>query len=278
MVKIPLLGVFTMNAISNFTFHNDYNVRIIDINGEFWFVATDVANALDYRNAPDMTRSLDDDETATHNLRIRSENGVEQDRPVTIINESGLYSAILKSRKPEAKKFKKWITSEVLPAIRKTGKYEAPKPIEKRDYINNSDMLNIKRLIWACTHHIGHGEAFKFGIWYSLRKVTGVPSPAKFEVQHLPILAQEFQRILNVVEPYFEARRECELALIKQVIRERGDHQVVRAILDEMKASTTDFNETLQKHLPMVFDQDCLNLLNRRPNGYDHSDCNERLI
>lgn len=139
-------------------------------------------------------------------------------------------------------------------------------------------MLNIKRLIWACTHHIGHGEAFKFGIWYSLRKVTGVPSPAKFEVQHLPILAQEFQRILNVVEPYFEARRECELALIKQVIRERGDHQVVRAILDEMKASTTDFNETLQKHLPMVFDQDCLNLLNRRPNGYDHSDCNERLI
>lgn len=267
-----------MNAISNFTFHNDYNVRIIDINGEFWFVATDVANALDYRNAPDMTRSLDDDETATHNLRIRSENGVEQDRPVTIINESGLYSAILKSRKPEAKKFKKWVTSEVLPAIRKTGKYEAPKPIEKRDYINNSDMLNIKRLIWACTHHIGHGEAFKFGIWYSLRKVTGVPSPAKFEVQHLPILAQEFQRILNVVEPYFEARRECELALIKQVIRERGDHQVVRAILDEMKASTTDFNETLQKHLPMVFDQGCLNLLNRRPNGYDHSDCNERLI
>ena len=139
-------------------------------------------------------------------------------------------------------------------------------------------MLNIKRLIWACTHHISHGEAFKFGIWHSLRKVTGVPSPDKFEVQHLPILAQEFQRILNVVEPYFEARRECELALIKQVIRERGDHQVVRAILDEMKASATDFNETLQKHLPMVFDQECLNLLNRRPNGYDHSDCNERLI
>ncbi|MBC69732.1 MULTISPECIES: Bro-N domain-containing protein [Acinetobacter] len=262
-----------MNAISNFTFHNDYNVRIIDINGEFWFVATDVANALDYRDAGNMVRNLDDDERGTHNMSTPS-----GDQNLSIINESGLYSAILKSRKPEAKKFKKWVTSEVLPAIRKTGKYEAPKPIEKRDYINNSDMLNIKRLIWACTHHISHGEAFKFGIWHSLRKVTGVPSPAKFEVQHLPILAQEFQRILNIVEPYFEARRECELALIKRVIRERGDHQVVKALLDEMKASTTDFNETLQKHLPMVFDQDCLNLLNRRPNGYDHSDCNERSI
>lgn len=194
------------------------------------------------------------------------------------INEPNLYRVIFRSNKPEAKQFQDWVFNEVLPTIRKTGKYEAPKPVEKRDYINNSDMLNIKRLIWACTHHIGHGEAFKFGIWYSLRKVTGVPSPAKFEVQHLPILAQEFQRILNVVEPYFEARRECELALIKQVIRERGDHKVVQAILNEMKASATDFNETMQKHLPMVFDQECLNLLNRRPNGYDHSDCNERLI
>lgn len=90
-----------MNAISNFTFHNDYNVRIIDINGEFWFVATDVANALDYRDAGNMVRNLDDDERGTHNMSTPS-----GDQNLSIINESGLYSAILKSRKPEAKKFK----------------------------------------------------------------------------------------------------------------------------------------------------------------------------
>ncbi len=111
-----------MNAISNFTFHNDYNVRIIDINGEFWFVATDVANALDYRDAGNMVRNLDDVERGTHNMSTPS-----GDQNLSIINDSGLYSAILKSRKPEAKKFKKWITSEVLPAIRKTGKFVTTK-------------------------------------------------------------------------------------------------------------------------------------------------------
>ena len=259
-----------MNAISNFTFHNDYNVRVQLIDAEPWFCLADVCCVLSVDRTSRLLRDLDEKGLADcHTLT----NGGNQ--KIKFVNEPNLYRVIFRSNKPEAKQFQDWVFNEVLPTIRKTGKYEAPKPIEKRDYLTNSDMLNIKRLIWACTHHIGHGEAFKFGIWYSLRKVTGVPSPAKFEVQHLPILAQEFQRILNVVEPYFEARRECELALIKQVIRERGDHQVVRAILDEMKASTTDFNETLQKHLPMVFDQECLNLLNRRPNGYDHSDCNE---
>ena len=103
-----------------------HNIRIItDQQGEPWFVAADIAKVLLYRNAPDMTRNLDDDETGTHILRIRSENGVEQDREVTIINESGLYSAILRSRKPEAKLFKRWVTFEVLPSIRKHGGYIA---------------------------------------------------------------------------------------------------------------------------------------------------------
>ena len=58
-----------MTSLTQFTFHNKYNVRIIDLNGELWFVASDVASALDYRMASDMTRFLDDDEKGTHNLR-----------------------------------------------------------------------------------------------------------------------------------------------------------------------------------------------------------------
>lgn len=106
---------------------NTTELRVIqDEQGELWFVASDVAIALEYRDAANMVRNLDEDEADTHILSIRSENGVEQDREVTVINESGLYSSILKSRKPEAKKFKKWVTSEVLPTIRKTGRYETP--------------------------------------------------------------------------------------------------------------------------------------------------------
>lgn len=94
-------------------------VRVVtDAQGEPWFVAADVAQSLDYRMASDMTRSLDDDEKGTQMVRTPS-----GDQEMLVINESGLYSAILKSRKPEAKRFKRWVTQEVLPAIRKTGTY-----------------------------------------------------------------------------------------------------------------------------------------------------------
>ena len=96
-----------------------------DANGDPWFVATDVAAVLGYRNAPDMVRNLDDDEKGTHNLRTPG-----GDQEVSTINESGLYSAIFRSRKAEAKRFKKWVTAEVLPAIRKTGVYGGLPSIE----------------------------------------------------------------------------------------------------------------------------------------------------
>lgn len=110
-----------MSNIIPFSFEG-CSIRLVDLEGSPWFVAADIAAALDYRMASDMTRMLDDDEKATQTVRT-----VGGDQELTVINESGLYSAILKSRKPEAAKFKKWVTAEVLPSIRKTGSYTAPK-------------------------------------------------------------------------------------------------------------------------------------------------------
>ncbi|MBD9675526.1 Bro-N domain-containing protein [Pseudomonas sp. PDM18] len=103
-------------------------VRTLLVDGQPWFVAADVSAALDYRMAADMTRNLDDDERGTQIVRTPSKNQHGEfgsvDQEMLVINESGLYSAILRSRKPEAKRFKKWVTAEVLPAIRKHGRYE----------------------------------------------------------------------------------------------------------------------------------------------------------
>ena len=95
-----------------------HEVRSITKDGEPWFVVADVAAVLDYSEASAMTRTLDDDEKGLHTVQT-----LGGDQQLVTINESGLYSAILKSRKPEAKRFKKWVTSEVLPSIRKTGSY-----------------------------------------------------------------------------------------------------------------------------------------------------------
>lgn len=98
-------------------------VRVIDaVSGDLWFVAKDVAESLGYRDAHDMCRNLDADEKGTQ--IVRTLGGVQE---MTVINESGLYSSIMRSRKEEARVFRKWVTSDVLPSIRRTGAYQIPR-------------------------------------------------------------------------------------------------------------------------------------------------------
>jgi prophage antirepressor-like protein len=97
-------------------------VRIIEMNGEPWFVGKDVATILGYTNPPKAIRDHVDEEDKTVNDSFT----VNGTAPV-LINESGLYSLILSSKLQKAKEFKHWVTSEVLPSIRKTGKYSARK-------------------------------------------------------------------------------------------------------------------------------------------------------
>lgn len=105
-------------------FNNDEfgEVRAIEINGEPWFVGKDIADKLEYQNGSrDITRHVDEEDRQI----IPVFDGV-QNRETWIINESGLYSLILGSKLPEAKKFKHWVTSEVLPKIRQTGGFNLP--------------------------------------------------------------------------------------------------------------------------------------------------------
>lgn len=99
-------------------------IRTISIVGEPWFVAKDVCDILGIQNISDtISKILDDDEADVASIYIRSNNGVTQARKVVTINESGLYHLIFVSRKPKARFFRRWVTHEVLPQIRKTGGY-----------------------------------------------------------------------------------------------------------------------------------------------------------
>ena len=100
---------------------NTITVRSLERDGQIWFVAADVCKALEINNPSQALTRLDSDEKTTlTNNEGRAGQGAQN---YNIINESGLYSLILRSRKTEAKQFKKWVTSEVLPSIRKTGSY-----------------------------------------------------------------------------------------------------------------------------------------------------------
>ena len=107
--------------------YKDNPVRIIEKDGEPWFVAKDVCHVLGIAKVDSAIRSLDEDEKDAHSM---STLGGNQD--LSVISEAGLYSLIFRSRKAEAKAFKRWVTHEVLPSIRKTGAYLAPNlPLEK---------------------------------------------------------------------------------------------------------------------------------------------------
>ena len=97
-------------------------IRILEQNGEFLFIAKDVCSALGLSDTGKALAKLEDDEKLTRKIFWSG-----QHRKFWLVNESGLYSLIIRSNKPEAKKFKRWVTSEVLPSIRKTGMYVANK-------------------------------------------------------------------------------------------------------------------------------------------------------
>ena len=131
------------NAITNTTVTNETqlqifnnadfgSIRTLDINGEPWFVGKDVAEALGYSNTRDALAKHVDEEDKNS---VAIHDGIPGNPNQTIINESGVYSLVFSSKLPTAKKFKHWVTSEVLPAIRKHGVFVMD------DIINNTDAL-----------------------------------------------------------------------------------------------------------------------------------------
>lgn len=135
-----------MHEIQIFNNEEFGQIRTVEIDGEPWFVATDIAKALGYRMASDMTRRIDDEDKGTRKVRT-----IRGEQDVTVINESGLYSSILGSNIPSAKKFKHWVTSEVLPTIRKTGGYQLPQTYAEAlralaDKAEEAERLSIENL------------------------------------------------------------------------------------------------------------------------------------
>ena len=118
-----------LNEIKIFTNENFGEVGAVELEGNTWFIARDVCRALELDNSRQAISRLDEDEKNTVILN----DGNRGNPNMAIINESGLYSLVLSSRKPEAKAFKRWITHEVLPSIRKHGMYAMDELLDNPD-------------------------------------------------------------------------------------------------------------------------------------------------
>ena len=119
------------NELKTFTNDNFGSIRGIEIDGEGWLVGRDVAKALGYKNISDaLKKHVDEEDKGV--AKCDTLGGIQE---MTVINESGFYSLVLGSKLPNAKKFKKWVTSEVLPSIRKHGMYATDELLDNPDLL-----------------------------------------------------------------------------------------------------------------------------------------------
>ena len=131
-----------MNDVTIFRKDEFGAVRAVMLEGEPWFVAADVCRALGLGNSSDVIKRLDEDERTLVSIE-----GASNGLPVNAVNEPGLYALILGSRKPEAKAFKRWITHEVIPEIRKTGGYIAGQETMDDDQLLANALMVAQRKI-----------------------------------------------------------------------------------------------------------------------------------
>ena len=111
-----------MNNVQEFLYENS-PIRMIESNGETWWVLKDICKLLSIENHKNITKRLEEDEVGT--FELPHPQSKEKKLEMLCVNESGLYSVILRSDKPEAKAFRRWITHEILPEIHRTGGYNA---------------------------------------------------------------------------------------------------------------------------------------------------------
>lgn len=196
-----------MNTLQIFDNEEFGSIRTLTIDGEPWFVGRDVALALGYSNTRDaLSRHIESDDRDV--VKHDSLNGGKQD--TVIINESGLYCLILSSKLPSAKRFKRWITHEVLPAIRKTGSYALPDADTPQRDITRDDYIRAASIVASCRNE-------RFPVVIKLLQRSGLDMPHLAELQEemgkdsdRDLVGQAASRINEAVNEYGLSLRRIE--------------------------------------------------------------------
>lgn len=214
-----------MNSeITHFYFEKSADVRVQVIDSEPWFCLKDVCEILSVDRTSRLLRDLDKKGLADcHTLTIGGK------QRLTFINEPNLYRVIFRSNKPEARQFQDWVFNEVLPAIRKTGRYQHPVATPRRtaEPLTPADMQNLNWLVQNMVSALRYQGVWTRAIWYSLRQATGRPSSEPFCVEDLPALKQECRRIITVTGLVNEKVAKFEREAARRILRKREDCQMV---------------------------------------------------
>ncbi|ECT1022839.1 hypothetical protein DPO11_22905 [Salmonella enterica] len=213
--------------LTHFYFRHS-SVRVQIINNEPWFCLSDVATILGIKNTSQLAGQLD--QGGISKTYIPTISAIQQ---MLFVNEPNLYRVIFRSNKPEARQFQDWVFNEVLPTIRKTGRYEHPvAPARNAEPLTPAEMKNLNHLVVMITRQFARTGSWRSGVWHALRRATGVPSPEEFTVDDLPALTQECRRIIQIVGEAGEMISRIEREAVRRIVRHREDCDTVLAELE----------------------------------------------
>lgn len=232
-----------MNELKIFENAEFGQIRTVQLNNEIYFVGKDVAEALGYERA---TKAVQDhvDEDDKDAVPIRDSIGRMQDTP--IINESGLYALIFGSKLESAKRFKHWVTSEVLPSIRKTGYYEAPKSKEHGERL--ASVNNAVKILTPMLEKAGCDSKIQLLTAKSLYEKAGV---------EIPLLIQADQKYFDTIHIarqaglYYQSSGKPADKAVNEIIR-RLD--IPDSLYTETWESKGKWQGTVRKYAPQVID------------------------
>lgn len=240
-----------MSALAVFSFQEEHQVRVVMINGEPWFVTKDVCNALNI----DVTQARKLDKKGWNKKGLYSIQTPGGEQKLNIISESGLYTLILRCRDAvkqgtTAWRFRKWVTNEVLPSIRKNGEYVyiEPEPMRAAEPLNWRQKEYLRGLINDIAQSFQYRNAWISGVWLALRRACRNPSPNPITVDDLPAITAELRRILTAAESALGNMRTYERELLRDVVR--GG----RRSMSCGDLPITDINSDLEKALPAHFE------------------------
>lgn len=250
-------------------FFESYAIRTVIVDNEPWFIAEDVCNVLALSNPTMTLKSLDDDERSKLNLGRQGETNV--------ISESGMYTLVLRCRDAVKQgtvphRFRKWVTNELLPQIRKTGSYQHPEyQPQSPELLSSDDLNNLTRLVWCMSNGFRFNQSWSKGIWYALRHVTGIPSPQQFQVDKIPLLAEECRRIYAITNQFKEVIFEAEKQVIRRCLRKREHAETIISEMKQALGTATQANySTLNTTLAGWEEREISALLRRSQNRVAH--------
>lgn len=189
---------------------------------------------------------------------------------MVVLSEHGLYFFLNRSDKPRAIPFQKKVAGEILPAIRKTGRYEAPTepPMAEAERLNSNDFNNIRRVLWLVTHQMRFGTVWTQAIWFYLRRALAVPSPQAFTVHHLPKLATELQNVVCAAEQVNNLVTHIEREAARRIFRKGESASVVVAELEALAHARLNKLGSDIGTLPNYLQADLASVAKRLPNHF----------